>query len=126
MRPLCWPELGRPLPEPPSGIDDCADIVRGYGVVWDEEMVVPVPRTEVWSRMLRNLLNCSKRKGDVVNTALLQQLLPTDDGGAGPPLPYPEDAHLFHLVAADPAHAQQLLQQMLASVLTVGHPEGVP
>ena len=46
-------------------------------------MVVPVPVVEVWSRMLRNLLNCSKRAGDVVNTALLQQLLPAPGDAQG-------------------------------------------
>ena len=46
-------------------LQDCAQIVAHYGVAWSAELANPVPHSEVWGRMVRNLLNCHKRNGDV-------------------------------------------------------------
>ena len=46
-------------------LHDCARIVAHYGVAWSTELANPVPHSEVWGRMVRNLLNCHKRNGDV-------------------------------------------------------------
>ena len=46
-------------------LHDCAQIVAHYGVAWSPELANPVPHSEVWGRMVRNLLNCHKRNGDV-------------------------------------------------------------
>ena len=53
------------------GLDECREIVISYGIQWDERMVEPVPCSEVWDRMVRNLLNCCQRTGsaDAVNAA---------------------------------------------------------
>ena len=64
-------------------LQDCIDIVLSYGIPWDDEMVTPVPMFEVWTRMVRNLVNCSKRVGDVHEARMLQNLLPMVDRGGG-------------------------------------------
>lgn len=46
-------------------LHDCAQIVAHYGVAWSPELANPVPHSEVWGRMVRNLLNCHKRNGNV-------------------------------------------------------------
>ena len=39
-------------------IRQCEQIVRSYGQPWSPQLATPVPVTEVWERMLRNLSNC--------------------------------------------------------------------
>lgn len=93
-------------------LQGCEDIVRSYGIAWSPEMSAPVPPSEVWGRMVRNLLNCYKRNGDVAQVMLHEQLLPHP-----PPLPVP-----YPSVEGARAHEEQMmshamLQQMLQSIM---------
>ena len=53
----------------------CQAITRSYGIPWSDEMVTPVPVSEVWARQVRNLLNCFQKKGDLAQSIRLQALL---------------------------------------------------
>ena len=82
-------------------LDDCAQIVAHYGVAWTADLANPVPHAEVWGRMVRNLLNCHKRNGDVDQVAMHEQLLPQP-----PPLPVPYPGGDGSGIAAEQACAR--------------------
>jgi regulator of sirC expression with transglutaminase-like and TPR domain len=103
-------------PQPPNGervfidvfhsgrlltIDHCEMIVRAYGIEWSEQMATPVPMTEVWGRMVRNLMNCHKQTADIDRLRLAEQLLLAGKPQAGQ-VPYPAgtggEAGLMHLL----------------------------
>lgn len=56
-------------------LDECRDIVARYGLEWSDAMVRPVPHTEAWGRMVRNLLNCHDQAGEHAQAGLVQQFL---------------------------------------------------
>jgi len=66
------------------GLADCEEIVRSYGIEWNAGMVAPVPMSEVWTRMVRNLINSAHRAGDTRNAPLLELLLAPEETGRGP------------------------------------------
>jgi regulator of sirC expression with transglutaminase-like and TPR domain len=57
------------------GLLQCEQIVASFGFAWSDSMVAPVPMTEVWARMLRNLDTAYRRIGDVANAEKLAPLL---------------------------------------------------
>ena len=69
-------------------LEHCETIVKGYGIEWSEEMATPVPLTEVWGRMVRNLMNCHKQTADIDKLRLAEQLLLAESPRAGH-IPYP-------------------------------------
>ena len=79
------------------GVEDCKHIVNQYGIVWRDDMDAPVAVSEVWGRMVRNLLNCRKQSGDLAQVRLIQQLLLRTHRAGGTtfsralqiPVPYP-------------------------------------
>jgi len=90
-------------PQPPDGervfvdafhkgallsLHQCEAIVNSYGLAWSDEMVTPVLPSEVWQRMVRNLVNCHKQVGDFERLLQCEQLLHINR----PPttIPYPQ------------------------------------
>lgn len=78
-------------------LEHCEHIVRSYGVPWSADHARPVPIDEVWSRQVRNLLNCHKQTGDFDRMLLAERLLQSGDQGtpyertANAAIPYPSD-----------------------------------
>ena len=124
-------------------LQDCAQIVAHYGVAWSAELANPVPHSEVWGRMVRNLLNCHKRNGDVdqvrtrARCAQRPPHLPTRTSPQLPPSPtlcqvmmheqlLPQAAQLPVRypsagdgggLAAEQVHSHTMLRQLLQSIL---------
>lgn len=98
------------------GLQQCEQIVRSYGIRWSDDMATPVQVGEVCDRMVRNLLNCHKQTGDMMQARIVQNLLPRENPQVPPPpLPYPSaeaTAHEEHLQPS-PAMLMQMLQNML-------------
>lgn len=94
-------------------LEACQTIVLAYGLTWSDQMATPVPVSEVWDRMLRNLLNCHKQRGEVQQVRMLQQLLLPPESM----LPHPEDESsgmpMSTLEGQSPAVLLQMLQTML-------------
>jgi hypothetical protein len=57
----------------------CQEIVHSYGHRWSPEFAEPVPPTEVWGRMLRNLMNCHAQAHagsfDPAKASMIERLL---------------------------------------------------
>ena len=93
-------------------LQGCEEIVRSYGIAWSAEMSAPVPPSEVWGRMVRNLLNCHKRNGDAAQVVLHEQLLPHP-----PPLPVPYPSDEGARAREEQTMSHAMLQQMLQNIM---------
>jgi len=97
------------------GLDQCEQIVRSYGIRWSEEMATsPVQVSEVWHRMVRNLINCHKQTGELEQAFMVQALLPRENGThTAPQPPYPGDVPRQIDLQASPAVLMHMLQNVL-------------
>lgn len=99
-------------------LEHCELIVRSYGVAWSRDHAQPVPIDEVWSRQVRNLLNCHKQTGDFDRMMLAERLLQTEREAPSSSVPYPSRAQSPS--APPPEQVLQMLQQMLRANMLAG------
>ena len=87
--------------------------MRSYGHAWDERYAQAVNVSEVWERMLRNLLNCHSEAGDLVHMRMVQRLREASRGQGGWKVPCPGGDDEAHVQASGGQQQQRQLLQML-------------
>ena len=109
-------------------------------MAWSAELANPVPHSEVWGRMVRNLLNCHKRNGDVDQASIRasscsltppshlpqtsltspyisQVMMHEQLISQAPQLPVPYPGGDNGGLAAEQVHSHTMLRQLLQSIL---------
>ena len=100
-------------------------VVRSYGIAWSAEMASPVKPTDVWHRMMRNLVNCHEQTGNLETLRVLQDMfncrasMPPDEAAHTLDYEYVGNLEMVPPEEAMRRHQQQLQQQQLMRMLQV-------
>ena len=100
-------------------LEHCKLIVRSYNVPWTNDHAQPVPLAELWTRQLRNLLNCHTQAGDLELLRRAEQLLLTERESPATARPYPATRS-----AAPHGSADQILAILQAMLRNQTAPSG--
>jgi len=100
-------------------LEHCKLIVRSYNVPWTNDHAQPVPLAELWTRQLRNLLNCHTQAGDLELLRRAEQLLLTERESPATARPYPATRS-----AAPHGGADQILAILQAMLRNQTAPSG--
>ena len=92
-------------------LEHCKLIVQSYNVPWSSDHAQPVPLAELWTRQVRNLLNCHTQAGDLELLRRAEQLLLTEPESPATARPYPAARSVSPHGSADQILA--ILQAML-------------